>query len=113
MAGVFKLLDDILLSEDVKVDEGICGLEGDSEVTHFHGGDVMEEVRAEGGIQREVGKSLLHDDFGIGYVGPLYGYPGERIACTPASRSDEQVLVAFPGDLRVVAFDLLGDFLGT
>lgn len=68
MAGVFKLLDDILLSEDVKVDEGICGLEGDSEVTHFHGGDVMEEVRAEGGIQREVGKSLLHDDFGIGDV---------------------------------------------
>ena len=46
MAGVFKLLDGILLSEDVKVDEGICGLEGDSEVTHLHGSDVMEEVRA-------------------------------------------------------------------
>ncbi|MEI3420221.1 MAG: hypothetical protein V8R91_03705 [Butyricimonas faecihominis] len=41
-----NFLDNILLSEDVKVDEGICGLEGDSEVTHFHGGDVMEEVRA-------------------------------------------------------------------
>ena len=46
MAGVFKLLDGILLSEDVKVDEGICGLEWDSEVTHLHGSDVMEEVRA-------------------------------------------------------------------
>ena len=35
---------DILLPENVKVDGGVGRLEGDSEVTHFHGSDVVEEM---------------------------------------------------------------------